>query len=143
MPLKDLNRTDLWFTDDGDFLVDGAGDLRDTRDGAMNFEGLRQAILHRVIGERGAFRLHPDITAGLDIFIGKIIDKQLMEGIQTAVHRALISDGVLRRSDYDIRVLEITPGDVAILIFVNVPGQEHPLVSMMWNVRSGEVTRVL
>jgi len=143
MSLRDLNKRDLWFTMDGDFLIDGAGDLKDTQDSGDRYEGVRQAILHRVVGEYGAFRFHPNLSAGLETFIGKVIDKQLLEGIATAIHRALTADGSLSREDYAIRVLEITPGDVAILIFVNLPGQEHPIVSMAWNIKSGEVTRVL
>ena len=32
MAIEFANRMDLWFTVDGDFLIDGAGDLRDTSD---------------------------------------------------------------------------------------------------------------
>ncbi len=143
MALRDLNRADLWFTIDGDFLIDGAGDLKDTTDDAMEFEGVRQAIIHRVVCEANGWRVHPEICAGLETFIGKVVNKNLLEGIQLAIHRALTSDGVLTRGDYTIRVLELTPGDVAVLIYVNLPGQTNPLVSMSWSVKSGDVTRIL
>jgi hypothetical protein len=143
MPLRELNKPDLWFTNDGDFLIDGAGDLRDTRDSGDRYEGIRQTILHRVISEKGAFRFHPNVSAGLDMFIGKTVDKQLLEGIQFAIHRALVSDGNLTREDYEIRVFEINNGTVVIIIFVKLPGQEHPLITMTYSVQSGEVTRVL
>jgi len=143
MPLKNLNRSDLWFTVDGDFLIDGSGDLRDTRDSGDKHESLRQAILHRVICERGGFRFHPDVSAGLEQFIGKTVDKRLLEAIQAAIHRALSADGALTREDYALRVLELTPGDVAVLLYVNLPGQEHPLVSMSWSIFSGDITRIL
>lgn len=143
MPLKNLNRSDLWFTVDGDFLIDGAGDLKDTGDSGDRYESLRQAILHRIISERNALRFHPEISAGIEQFIGKTVDKPLLEAIQAAVHRALTSDSALTREDYALRVLELTPGDVALLVYVNLPDQEHPLVSMSWSIKSGDVTRIL
>jgi hypothetical protein len=143
MPLRNLNKSDLWFTNDGDFLIDGSGDLRDTRDSGDNYESLRQAILHRIISERGGFRFHPEVSAGLEQYIGKTVDKKLLEAIQAALHRALTSDGALNRNDYTLRVLELTPGDVAVLVYVNLPSQEHPLVSMSWSIYSGDITRVL
>ena len=143
MALTDLNKRDLWFTVDGDFLIDGSGDLRDTEDSSDRVEGLRQAILHRVAGERGANREYPDISSGLEEFIGRTVNKDLIQNIEFAIHRSLVSDGVLSRGDYNIRILELTPGDIAILIYVNLAGQEHPIVSMAWNIRSGEITRVL
>ena len=139
MPLKNLNKSDLWFTVDGDFLIDGSGDLRDTRDAADNYESLRQAVLHRVISEHNAFRFHNGISAGLEQFIGKTVDKLLLEAVQTAIQRALTSDGALTRDDFTLRVVELTPGDVAVLIYVNLPDQEHPLISMSWSVRGGDV----
>jgi len=143
MAIPNLNSSDLWFTSDGDYLIDGAGDLRDTSDSGDKLEGLRQAIIHRVIAERGAMRLHPNLSAGLESFIGRPIDANLMDGVQTSIHRALTGDGSLSRSEYEVRVFELTPGNIAVLIYVRLPGQEHPLVSMAWNVNSGEVTRVV
>jgi len=143
MSLKNLNKSDLWFTTDGDYLIDGAGDLRDTLDSGDQYEGLRQAVLHRVISERNALRFHPEICAGLERFIGKTVDVSLLEALESAVQRALSSDGALTRNDFTLRVMELTPGDVAVLIFVNLPDQEHPLISMFWSIQSGEVTRIL
>lgn len=143
MPIKELNKQDLWFTADGDFLIDGAGDLKDTSDSGDLNEGVRQAVLHRILSEKEAFRLHPEISAGLESFIGKSIDRQLMENIEFAIHRSLISDGTLTKEDYAIRVLELTPGDLAILIYLNLPNQDKPLISMAWNIKSGDITRVL
>jgi len=143
MALKNLNRTDLWFTNDGDFLIDGSGDLKDTRDSADDYEGLRQAVLHRVISERNALRFHPEISAGIEQFIGRSVDKLLLEAIQSAVQRSLTGDNALTRNDFTLRILELTPGDVAILIYVNLPDQEHPLISMSWSIGSGDVTRIL
>lgn len=142
MPLKQFNLTDLWFTVDGDFLIDGAGDLKDTKDSGDLNEGVRQSIIHRLVGEQGAFRLHPGITVGLEQFIGRPINDELLEGMQFAIHRALVSDGILNRDDYVIRVFELTPGNIMIMIFVSLPNQEHPIVSMAWNVEYGEVTRI-
>ena len=59
------------------------------------------------------------------------IDQNVLEGIQLAIHRVLTSDGALTREDYVIRVIELTPGDVAILIYVNLPGQDNPLVTQL------------
>jgi hypothetical protein len=143
MPLRNLNKSDLWFTTDGDFLIDGAGDLKDTLDSGDNYESLKQAILHRIISERNAFRFHPEVNAGLEQFIGKTIDKLLLEAIQTAIQRALTADSALTRDDFTLRVVELTPGTVAILVYVNLPDQQHPLVSMSWSIRGGDVTRIL
>ena len=143
MGLRDLNRADLWFTVDGDYLIDGAGDLKDTSDSGTLFEGVRQAILHRVICETNGWRINPNLCAGLERFIGKTIDQNLLEGIQLAIHRVLTGDGSLTREDYMIRVVELTPSIVAILIYANLPGQENPLVSMSWSIQSGGITRIL
>jgi hypothetical protein len=143
MPIKNLNQSDLWFTTSGDFLIDGAGDLRDTLDAADDYESLRQAVLHRVISERGAFRFHPEISAGLEQFIGKSVDRLLLEAVRTAIQRSLTADSSLNRDDFTLRVIELTPGDVAVLIYMNLPDQEHPLISMSWSISSGDVTRIL
>ena len=143
MPLKNLNKSDIWFTTDGDFLIDGAGDLRDTLDAADNYESLRQAVLHRIISERNASRFHSEINAGLEQFIGNSVDRLLLEAIRTAVQRSLTADGALTRDDFTLRVMELTPGDVAVLVYVNLPDQEHPLISMSWSITTGDVTRIL
>lgn len=143
MPLKNLSYSDLWFTTDGDFLIDGSGDLKDTIDSGDPNEGLRQAIIHRVIGERNALRNHPEISAGINDFIGNTVDKTLMGAIQDAVNRALTSDGSLTKDDYTIRTIELTPGDLALLIYVNLPNEDKPLVTMSWSIQSGDITRIL
>ena len=142
MPIRPFNKSDLWFTADGDFLIDGAGDLRDTLDSGDLNEGIRQTIFHRLVGDKHAYRFHPDITAGLERFIGTTIDKHMLESMQVAIHKALVSDGVLSRGDYKIRVFELTPGDVIIMVFLNIPNQEHPIITAVWNTKYGEVTRV-
>lgn len=143
MALQDISKTDLWFTADGDFLVDGAGDLKDTDDSGDRHEAAKQFVMHRLFGERRAWALHPEITAGLEQFIGKSINEGLLSGIQVAVHNALTSDSQMNRDDYKLRVIELTPSTVAIFVYLNLPGQEQPLVTMAWNVKYGEVTRVV
>lgn len=142
MSLQGFNQADLWFTDDGDYLVDAAGDLKDTKDSGDQYEGVRQQILHRVVSEKNGLRLHPNIQAGLERFIGKTVDKILQERIQYEIYRALTSDSALTREDFIIKTVEFIPGSIAILIYVNLPGQSHPLVVMSWHVESGSVTRV-
>lgn len=142
MALKDLNLTDLWFTSDGDFLLDGAGDLKDTRDSGDVYEGLRQQITHRVISEKNGWRLHPNILAGLDRYLGNTIDDQLLEQLEFEITRALTADGNLTKSDFSVQTIELTPGDVAIMIYLNTLAQRTPIVTMAYSIQTGTVARV-
>ena len=142
MSLRTLNRADLWFTGDGDFLIDGSGDLKDTKDSGNIFEGVRQALLHRLIGEKNAWRQHPEITAGLERFIGDAIDDQLLEELITETNKAIKADSEIDNIDIIVRAFELLGGTVAVLLFINVQGQEHPIVTMAYNIQAGSVSRV-
>lgn len=141
MSIKDLNKSDLWFTQDGDFLIDGSGDLKDTKDSGDKLESIKQTILHRIIAERNGWRLHPDIQAGLERFLGTTVDKQLLEQMEFEIRRALTSDGILTRDDFIIQAMELTQGHVVVSIWLTAPGQQQPVITIAYSIQSNKVIR--
>jgi len=142
MAIKDFNRADLWFTSDGDFLIDASGDLRDTSDSGDELEGLKQQILHRVLGEQNAWRAHRDVTAGLEQYIGRAIDDEMLAEMEQQIRAVLTSDQYLEKSDFAIQAIELVDGVVAFMIYVNAAGQEHPVLTMAYSISTGEVLRI-
>jgi hypothetical protein len=142
MSLNTLNRRDLWFTGSGDFIIDESGDLKSTTNSADIHEGIRQAILHRVIGERNAWRLHPTITAGLDRFIGDTINDELIDILIVETKNAIKTASDVEDTDIIIRALEVIDGAVAIMIWINSTGQDNPLLTLSYSIQSGSVSRI-
>lgn len=142
MAVDNLNRLDLWFTTDGDFIIDSTGDLRDTRDSNNKYESLRQTILHRILVNRNGWRFHPQVCAGLERFIGTNIDPFLLQEMERRIKGALTIDGFIRESDISIRTIDLGQGAIAILIYIEATGNNKPIVGMSYDITTGGITRV-
>ena len=141
MPITNLNRSDIWFTTDGDFLTDGTGDIRDT-DSGDTYESLKQTVLHRIIGNQNGWRFNHNLTAGLERYIGRSINDDLIQSIEHDIRQALTVDGNLLKSDFIVKVLEITPGDLAILLYINAVTVDTPVLTFAYHIKTGSITRV-
>ena len=134
---------DLAFTADGDFLIDGSGDLADldraptARDSFL--DAVRQVIVHRTLAEIDGWRNVP--CAGLERFQGHPINAGTVSAIESAITLALIADGALRVSDVVVKVLPIAGGTVVVV--VAVPSLSNlPVATFGVDVAAGTVSQV-
>ena len=136
------NKADLWFTTDGDFLIDDAGDLRDTKDADNTFESVRQLVVHRLVCNKSGWQLQPEISAGLDRFVGRGVNDLLLERMRFEIAAALTVDGILSTADFRVIASEILPGMVIIAVYLVATGLEKPLLSIVYDVAHGSVVKV-
>lgn len=142
MPLP-VGYNDVWFTTDGDLLLSENGDVRDVRNAQLEDEhaGTRQFIIHRLLAEKRGWPMAPEAAAGLERFIGRDINEQLTNEMQQAVKIALTFDGLMQAGDVDVRVVPLTNGVVAAMIWAKKVS-DKPLVSFAYDVQQGSVIRV-
>jgi hypothetical protein len=131
------------FVADGDFLVDGTGDLA-SLDGLPTVEegaraAVRQMIVHRVLAETNGWREEP--CAGLERFQGSPINADTIAKIEAAIVASLTADGMFGSSSVVAKVLPIA-GDTVVVV-VAVPDVSNlPLVTFGMNVATGTVNQV-
>lgn len=141
MPQANLN--DLWWTPDGDFLISETGDLRGTDEARKNdpFAGVKQLIYHRLVAEREAWSLHPQLAAGLEQFIGLTVDEEALVRIQAAAKGALIADLTFRDDQIETRAMDLGQGAVVLMVWVRQVS-DKPLVTFGFDIQTGQVTQV-
>lgn len=136
---------DLYFTVDGDFIVNEIGDLKDL-DEAAAFDSnthIKQFILHRLIAEKDAWKLHPNICGGLDSFIGRIINQDLLNQIEMRIKYILTFDGFLNSSEIKVKSINLEAGTEAILLIIYVLGlSSKPIALLSFDIQSGKVSQV-
>ena len=134
---------DLAFTADGDFLVDGSGDLADLDRAATVEDSLRdavrQTIVHRTLAETNGWRNAP--CAGLERFQGRSVDADTIAAIESAIALALVVDGAFRVSDVVVKVLPIAGDTVAVIVAVPSLGN-LPVATFGVDVSAGMVSQV-
>lgn len=134
---------DLWFTPDGDFLLSDSGDLRDTRAAEQKDEvaATRQFIIHRLLAEEGGWPLAPRTGAGLESFIGQPVNEETAVQMQQAIKSVLTFDALLAPGDVTVRVLPLTEGLMAAMIWVKRVSTQA-VVSFAYDIQTGSIIRV-
>jgi hypothetical protein len=136
-----IKYSDLYFTIDGDFALSETGDIKSTYQSTDIMLGLKQFILHRIIGERGGWTLHPQITAGIPQFIGRVVDDDLLTAMTAAVKTALTIDNVLGTSGFNIRCLDLGNAVVAVVVWIR-NWSDKPIFNMAVNIQTGAITQI-
>jgi hypothetical protein len=142
---------DLEFSDDGDVLIDGTGDLQlaDTPRTVI------QDIQFRVQNNYDDFNPDPLLAADLQRFRGRPNNRQTGDSIKESVYYSLIRDGRFRRGDVFVDVVPYSKQAVAIFVFVmayvedlqnrvnrNPYDQLNLVVQFSFNLDIGLITRI-
>lgn len=106
--------TDLSFGFDGDFTIGQDGDLGDTSSDAII--ALRQEVQSIVKSEFGDWKAHPTFAANLSEYIGEPNTRTIGKAIEERVKSSIISHGVVKAEDLDVRVLPVHIHQMLILI---------------------------
>lgn len=133
---------DLWFTTDGDFMIGGDGDIRtleDSGNGDVRV-ALRSYISHRLMTQSSDWRFYPETAGNLNSFIGKTVSSDLLAAIERAVLHALTIDGFISRDILRIKVLQLAPDMVAIVVGITSLGNK-PLSTMTLGLQTGQFTQ--
>lgn len=135
---------DLYFTVDGDYLIGEDGDLKSNVEDVVrdNLAAIRQFVLHRLIGEYGAWGEYPQITAGLERFIGFPIEDATLYQIQLEAKRALTADLILNPADIDVRAVDLGNGAIALMVWAKQAGTKA-ITSFAFNMQNGQISRIL
>lgn len=88
---------------DGDFLIDSAGDLKDTSEDLLL--SIKNEILSYIKSDIGEWREHPNIGADLSDFVGESNTQRTAEAIQTRIKNTLSL--LVSASDLTVRVVPI------------------------------------
>ena len=116
-----FTRTDLWFSNEGDFVLDGNGDLKDT--GYHYGRSLQQEIRSRLASRPGDWKLESRLGIGSYIFdvLGENDTEETRAILRQAIIEALTFDRLLLPSEIEVLVLPVGLGEVLLRIIVSDP----------------------
>lgn len=117
MPML-YDKTDMYWTFDGDFLVGPDGDLFDTEDDPLR--SLVQEIRTRVMGDQEDWELYPDVGADLSDLIGEPNNKVTAETGKAKIIAALTRDGLVASSDISVKYMPVSPYAILYKLVVKV-----------------------
>lgn len=129
------NVVDLYFTDDGDFVLDqDSYDFKDTmRD---QYRGLIQTVNTRMRSNKGEWNLQREVGANLSDFFGKNNTAEIGNQIQNRVINTLIKGGLIAPKDLEVIVLPTSKFLVAIIVVITPPGvAEKIILTYTYNTR--------
>lgn len=141
MPTSLFN--DFWFSTGGDYILDADGDLLATDEfiSEDEFLGLKQQILHRIITEKNGWSRYPEICAGLEQFIGEVIDEDLLVRIKEQIRRVITIDNLISNESIETEVFPITSTSIAVLVWIRTFG-EKPILGFSIDLQTGSRTRI-
>lgn len=113
---------DFWFSHDGDFAVDDAGDLKSTQ--TLYAGSLLQEMRDRVRSSKGDWKLRPNVGANLSSLIGENLTSQLIDRITQRIETELVYDRLLTAGEYEILPLQIGKHNLIFRIVVSSPNGE-------------------
>ena len=104
---KIYDKTDLYWTFDGDLLVGPEGDLYSTEEDPLR--SLIQEVKTRIMGDQEDWELYPDVGSGLSDLIGEPNNKATAESGKAKIIAALTRDGLVASSDIGIKYMPTGP----------------------------------
>lgn len=114
--MADYDSIDLDFMWDGDYAIDGNGDIQDTSYDYL--QSLRNEIANIVKSELLDWEQDPTIGANISDFLGEPNTREMGELIEDRVRTSLISARVVLPEDVSVRVVPV--GVHRVLITVSV-----------------------
>lgn len=137
---------DFLFTVGGDFLVGPGGDILDL-DVAVQSDSLiraKQAIMHRLIAERGGWGLYPALCAGLERFIGSAITPELVKALERQIRYILTQDGLFEPANLNVKAIDIGAGTEAVIVTIYIKGiTDKPVFVFGFDIQTGQISQVL
>ena len=115
---KVYDKTDLYWTFDGDILIDPEGDLCDTAEDPLR--SLVQEVRTRIMGDLKEWELYPEIGAGLADLIGEANNKLTAETGKARIIAALTRDGFVASSDIGIKYIPTGPYSILYKLVIAV-----------------------
>lgn len=133
---------DLYFSDQGDFIIGPDGDLFDTVDDSHR--SLYQEIITLSTSNYNDFALHPTLGANLQEFTGARNNAQTGALIRERLQQTL-TDFLLLEGTYQIEVVPISPDQVSVLLQVQTGALiEEPLTcTLTLNLTDASLTPLL
>jgi len=142
---------DLEFSDEGDLLIDGTGDLKY----ADAPRTVVQDVQFRTQNNYGDFEPDPLLAADLGRYRGYPNNRQTGDSIKEAVYYSLIRDGRFQRGDVFVDVVPYSKRAVAIFVFImayvedlrnrvnrNAYDQYNLVVQFAFDLDIGLITRI-
>ena len=112
------DRTDLYFTHRGDFLIGPEGDLYDTSDDPLR--SFVQEIRTRLMSDLEDWRLYPEVGANLSSFIGEPNSKATAMSIRIKIIASLSQYGLVDTRDISISEMPLTADTLLFRLKINV-----------------------
>lgn len=131
--------TDLYFTEDGDFVLDAeTGDLEDTK--LHQYRGFIQRVVTRVMSQKGEWNLQKDVGAGVGDFLGKPNTAALGDRIRSRIFSELIREGLVSPGDLNILVFPTGIHSLAIVVQVTPPDvQSKVQLTFSYDMRDNRI----
>lgn len=110
-----LRLIDFYFTETGDFLVGGDGDLLSTE--SVPYRSINQEIRSRLTTYSEEWRMYPGFpSANLDAYIGQQNTPALASKIERDIRIALTSDGLIDSGILSVKVYPVDYRALSILV---------------------------
>lgn len=107
---------DLDFTFDGDFIINGQGDIKDTSEDLLL--SFRNEIASIVKSNLEDWREDPSIGANLEDFVGEPNTKDIADAVKSRIASALSL--IIRESDVSIKAVPVNVHKLLVIITIEV-----------------------
>lgn len=108
---------DLYFTADGDYLIDKTGDLSDTSDD--QYRSLRQEIATIAAANFNDWAIHPNIGANFAELIGHPNNEDTASLVSSQLEAALAAD-LLKSGDFRVDTIPLDVNTLGVMVTVKV-----------------------
>ena len=115
------NKRDIYYSDDGDFILSSQSDLEETRDDSYRslVQGIRSVLNHRRREWPGS---GTDLGADLTDFVGKPNTKATGEQIKLRVINAITGSGLVAVSDLFVDVIPLSEVQLLVKLRIRTSG---------------------
>lgn len=117
--MSKFDEVDLWYTDEGDLMVDSTGDLKDTS--SSYGRAVVQEIGDNLRGTPGDWALTKFIGAGLLSYRGRPATEQVRLEIEQLIIQVLSDNRLLRPSEFQLVTVIIPDGYLIGRLIINTP----------------------
>jgi hypothetical protein len=109
-----MSSSDLWFSEDGDYIVGYDGDLKL----AYDLDYILQSIATRTKSDAGEWLLHPEIGMSLSSLIGKQMTQETLTQGEDIISSNILFDGLLSSSQLKVTGIPISKAEALFIIEV-------------------------
>jgi hypothetical protein len=121
--VKNYDRTDLYWTRRGDYVIGPDGDILDTSDDPLR--SLIQECRSRLQSDQGDWNLYPQLGANLSDLIGESNNKMTAESLKAKVIAALNQYGMVDTRNINISYLPLGPSTILLRLSIAVASTEE------------------